>query len=423
VATDGFFVACTRDAASREGKQRIREGLARRWTMKVAEQAQRIQGIAIDDKEGQTVTLTQPAQIQKLRERFFPNGARVPTILTPAHPQLQYAEEDDGYYTAEELLAQRDGKEPLKESVYRSDLGLTQYLRQTRVDVHVVLSLLGQHSTRRERVHPDVFEHLAAFLITTCAGGLALQRGPEGADPRIPMRYTAWTDASWGTSQGGRSRFGVLVVADVEVQERQGPTIAATILEKTVPSDSAFAAECVAQVQGWHRIAIVRGAADEIAGTNQGPTEDTTDHPATIMMQDNESLTKVVRGETKRSKNFRRLNRLVHTLRALTEAGIIESELVGSKGQRADGMTKIYAAPTKQWRHGEQMQGQQPAVTEMQELAKKRGARKLPQRLVKKAATHKRPKGAGAAADKSIKAAAEPGSKEKRGRAPVDKSI
>ena len=86
-------------------------------------------------------------------------------------------------------------------------------------------------------------------------------------------------------------------------------------------------------------------------------------------------------------------------------------------------MTKIYAAPTKQWRHGEQMQGQQPAVTEMQELAKKRGARKLPQRLVKKAATHKRPKGAGAAADKSIKAAAEPGSKEKRGRAPVDKSI
>ena len=86
-------------------------------------------------------------------------------------------------------------------------------------------------------------------------------------------------------------------------------------------------------------------------------------------------------------------------------------------------MTKIYAAPTEQWRHGEQMQGQQPAVTEMQALAKQRGARKLPQRLVKKAATHKRPKGAGAAADEIIKAAAEPGRKEKRGRAQAEKPI
>ena len=62
------------------------------------------------------------------------------------------------------------------------------------------------------------------------------------------MRYTAWTDASWGTTQGGRSRFGVLVVADAEEPERQGPTIAATILEKTVPSDSAFTPRSV-----WHR--------------------------------------------------------------------------------------------------------------------------------------------------------------------------
>ena len=160
-----------------------------------------------------------------------------------------------------------------------------------------------------------------------------------------------------------------------------------------------------------------------MAGTNQGPTEDLTNHPATTMMQDNESLTKVVRGETKRSKNFRRLNRLVHTLRALTEEGIIASELVGTKDQRADGLTKTYGAPTEQWRHGAQLQGQQPAVKAMQDLAKQRGARKLPQRLIRKAATHKRSTGARAAAEGTAKAAEQPGGKAKRGREPAGEPI
>jgi hypothetical protein len=129
-----------------------------------------------------------------------------------------------------------------------------------------------------------------------------------------------------------------------------------------VPSDSAFAAELVGEVQGWHRATILRATSDEIAGTNQGPGEETENHPPTIMRQDNESLNKVIRGENKRSKNFRRLSRLVRTLRGLTEAGLMESRQVVTKGQRADGLTKVYTTPTEQWKHVAQMQGEQPAV-------------------------------------------------------------
>ena len=351
--------------------------------MKTEEVATKIQGSNIEDTEGQPILLTQAEQIEKLWERFFPRGARVPTILTQAHPQLKCAEEEEGYYTAEELLAQRDGREPIAEAQYRSDLGLTQYMRQTRIDVHVVLSLLGRHSTKTERIHPDVFMHLTAYLITTKQVGLILQRGPIGADTRQPLGYTVWTDASWGNEQGGRSRFGVLAVANVEAPEAQGPTIAASILEKTVPSDSAFAAELVGQVQGWHRATILRATSDEIAGTNQGPGEETENQPPTIMMQDNESLSKVIKGENKRSKNFRRLSRLVHTLRELTEEGLMESRLVGTQGQRADELTKVYMTPTEQWEHVGQLQGEQPAVQAMRELTEERGRKKIPQRLIK----------------------------------------
>ena len=196
VATDGFFIACTRDAESREAKQKVRQGLTTRWTMKTVEVAKKIQAINITDIEGQPILLTQEAQIEKLRDRFFPGGARVPTILTPAHPQLRYTEEEEGYYTEEELLAQRDGRAPIDESQYRSDLELAQYMRQTRIDVHVVLSLLGRHSTTRARIHPDVFMHLTAYFITTILVGLILQRGPIGADTRQPLGYELWTDTS-----------------------------------------------------------------------------------------------------------------------------------------------------------------------------------------------------------------------------------
>jgi len=404
VVTDGFFVAATRDEPAQREQRRMKRALMSKWDMTLTEPAERILGMEITSGSNY-IALSQRKELRKLRDRFFGVDEVVPKVFTAVHPQVISQTEhphDLVPYTADELLAQRDGLEPLLPTEYRRQVGQIQYMRMTRNDIHVGLSELGEHSHKPEFIHPDAPKWTVAYLWTTRELELRFYRGQtlEGEqypNPREPLQIQGWSDASWATVSGGYSRFGTMVVVKVspDNQEKQAPTQARTIRERTLPSDSAQAAELVASAHLGEQIHVFRGIHEEMAGIEVTVTASmplgAATHAATEAMQDNKTLLGVLKKENKNSRNFRRMARLIRYERGLEELGIKSSVLVPTEAQRADGMTKHYGQIAEQWRHVGQIQGEQPAIDAIRATVKERGRQRkgqgIPRRRVRQEGT------------------------------------
>jgi hypothetical protein len=395
IATDDFLKVSTNSEMAKTEVKRLETAMDNKWLVKHIRRPDNIIGIHIERHDNGDITVTQPATIEKIENSFYPDG-RVPVILTSLHPQIEERPE---------------GRVPIMQHDYRKGLGDLQYLRLTRYDVAVALSTLAEYSHTPELVHPDALKWTAAYVINTGKIGVRLRKGPEGWSTSEPIPWAAWSDASWATQRGGYSRYGVVITAAVPghttIGTMQGATKAETIREKTIPSESAAAAELMAAVKTGEQLLIYRGIGEEIAGikplspmeirphgassatsikaTMDNDTMREIKTPSNIYI-DNESVCKVlkVRNSVKRAKNMKRCGRMLQFMKALKGEKVVELFQVGTKEQKANPMTKANISPTTNAMEVEMIQGSQAAVKEIQQWASSRGRERRPQRLTKR---------------------------------------
>ena len=138
IATDDFLKVNSPTERGRKARQELEDAIDKKWKAKHI-LSKKIIGITIrEDEEG--ITLVQEDQIRKIKKSFFPGDTRVPTILTPMHPEYN----------------QRTEHEPtMTENEYRTKLGELGYMRATRYDLAVTLSDLAQYTTTPEKVKQE----------------------------------------------------------------------------------------------------------------------------------------------------------------------------------------------------------------------------------------------------------------------------
>jgi hypothetical protein len=386
IATDDFLKVNPPTERGRKARQELEDAIDKKWQAKHI-LSKKIIGITIrEDAEG--ITLVQEDQIRKIKKSFFPGDNKVPTILTPMHPEYNQRMEHESAMT---------------ENEYRTKLGELGYMRATRYDMAVTLSDLAQYATTPEKVKPDTLQWTAAYVLNTAEVGIRLKKGKRGTDYTQPMKWKAWSDASWATIHDVYSRYGIVLEADIG--EGQGATYAKTIREKTIPSESAAAAELMAAVKLAQAIMIYRGMAEEVAGikitdpmsypansrattiiTTQNKELQTTVNDPTPMMIDNEAISKMLhlRNATKKTKNLRRCGRMIQFLRGMVQEGLSIMELVGTKDQKANPMTKVIVSVKQHLAEIEFIMGTQQSISDLQQLAAQRGTKRIGQRMQKR---------------------------------------
>ena len=192
---------------------------------------------------------------------------------------------------------------------------------------------------------------------------------------------------------------------EAAIGEGQGATYAKTIREKTIPSESAAAAELMAAIKLAQAIIIYRGMAEEVAGvkvkdpmsypasnnattiiTTQNKELQTTVNDPTPMMIDNEAISKMLqlRNTTKKTKNLRRCGRMIQFMRGMIQEGLSIMELVGTKDQKANPMTKVIVSVKQHLAEIELIMGTQKSISDLQQLAAQRGAKRIGQRMQKR---------------------------------------
>ena len=176
--------------------------------------------------------------------------------------------------------------------------------------------------------------------------------------------------------------------------------------EKTIPSESAAAAELMAAVKLAQMVIIYRGIAAEIAGlvstndpmayptvgrmtemvTTQNKELQTAVNDPTPMMIDNEAISKMLhlRNITKKTKNLRRCGRMIQFMGGMVQENIATMELVGTKDQKANPMTNIISSTKQHLMEMEYLMGKQDALTELQRVAVDRGSKRKGQRMQKR---------------------------------------
>jgi hypothetical protein len=384
IATDDFLKVNPPTERGRKERQQLEDAIDAKWQAKHI-LSKKIIGITIrEDAEG--ITLIQDDQIKKIRKSFFPGETKIPMIMTPMHPEFDQRQEHEPAVTEQE---------------YRSKLGELGYMRTTRYDVAVALSDLAQYTTTPEKTKKDTLPWTAAYIMNTAKVGIRLRRGKRGTDFSQPIKWKAWSDASWATINDVYSRYGIIIEADIG--EGQGATYAKTIREKTIPSESAAAAELMAAVKLAQIVMIYRGIAEEIAGlvatkdpmayptegrmtkmvTTQNKELQAAVNDPTPMMIDNEAISKMLhlRNITKKTKNLRRCGRMIQFMRGMVQENMAIMELVGTKDQKANPMTKIISSTKQHLMEMEYLMGKQDALTELQRVAVDRGSKRIGQRM------------------------------------------
>ena len=98
----------------------------------------------------------------------------------------------------------------------------------------------------------------------------------------------------------------------------------------------------------------------------------------TLMLVDNRTLSNCIMYEhASAMKKLKIQVRLINYIKMAISKNYIKQELVGTKHQPADMMTKMLTSPTLQWLHMEEMMGSHPAVAEYKAIVKdmRRGRR------------------------------------------------
>ena len=353
-----------------------------------------------------STTLTQPAEIDKIRKAFFGED-EVPEVLVPCYPLIQPTaigiEEETG----------DDDDEPVTVAEYRSKLGTLGYIRVTRHDILVMLSLLAERAHRPTRRFMQALYWLAAYLVTTAEVGLTFQPGPEDADIRKALEWTFFGDCSWATRDKGASCLGAAVVLGDYTREEDrlrrpftAPITAKSIKETGPPSDSASAGELQATVMALNMGLIIRGMSEELAdvvkhnetsstpegmaagsplftttrasgedtGAREQGDEERRTLPTSPIMLDNRSLGIVLDLETtKKPKHLRKLSRLIAYVRWHEEQQLAKVVVIKDPQQRADPLTKITKSPSRHWKLVEWIQGSHEQVERFQQLSTQRG--------------------------------------------------
>ena len=406
VATDDTLKASTRDAGTVAALAEFNRDMESRWTMTHVKPAVQIIGIDIDRSNSDgSIILTQKSEINKIVKKFF-GGDRdsVPDVLTPLSPDINST--DIG---CEENARGHDrGDDPVNSTEYRALLGTLSYLRMTRHDILVALSLLAERSHMPTRRFKEALYWLAAFVVKTENIGLAYHRGTH--DSRDIRRCLDWTfcgDSSWATRWRGASCNAIAIIqgklATIEsrlIKPYTAPIVAMSGREKGLQSESATATEIQSTVKVCTLGAVVRGIAEELAGLMAASWDKLTDTPEGMAAPSTTCISTVVQGQsiwhsgtdpntvlldnasaakvlatttTKKPKNLRRLSRQIHFIKQMEEKKMIKVTLVRDAEQRANPLTKALMKPVQLAREMEWIQGTQAAVTEFQKLVKDRG--------------------------------------------------
>ncbi len=383
IATDDMPTFYTNNDDGRMMLKQLREGLDSKWKWKHEDELGQVIGITVTRMEDGAIFLRQEAEMRKIREEFFPNGAFVPVTLT-ATRQV-------------ELIK---GERCMEPGPYRRKLGVLSHCAKTRHDIEPVLSKLAEvaHKPRREDFEP--IEWAAALLCTTADVGLMFPAGPAEVDIDKPMPVRTATDMDWSTSATGHSQLAWMVsgLDDHLVKGRwPGAIIGKSQKEKGTISLDASTGEMKAAMKGVAETQPVVGMLQELAGVadentivfrpkgsapptvmQMSPQDEVAralakqelEERATELLIDNASLGTLLRYDvTNKGKQLRKVQRWVNYLKTMVQQHVMRYTVVTSPNQPANGISKCIISPTQYWREAERVQGTQPAVTALQKLA------------------------------------------------------
>jgi hypothetical protein len=126
--------AHSNDEATEKEVERMLSKLATKWKITREDEVTSIIGITINRLTDGSMVLTQPGDLNKLRKEFFAEGApvTVQSIMTGYEKHSKFTEED--------LLPVEDQR------YYQHCIGQIQYMRFTRRDIKLALSMLASHN-------------------------------------------------------------------------------------------------------------------------------------------------------------------------------------------------------------------------------------------------------------------------------------
>ena len=376
----------------------------KRWIMKHGV-CEKILGVDVTRNQDGSITLTQMKQIKSIQEHFFPGNTPVPEIWALGQKRGR------GEESAENLA-----QVPTTE--YRRGLGKIGHMRITRSDARPALAIAAEHSTDPRMGNMTTLKDTAAYIITTRKMGLTFHRGPEGANPRKMLGSWSAADASWSMASTGQSRLGYAIwIGDADHFKSKGvytAAVRAKSMRENAVSRSASTCELQAQTEATDEILSIRISLAQIAGVDEGDmTSGNTDNrmvderkagpsrllhrlstadikemlpseDPTLMLVDNRTLSNCIMYEhSSAMKKLKTSIRLINFLKMAIHKKFIKQELVRTKHQPADMLTKMLTSPSLQWLHMKELMGSHPVVEEYMAIVKEmRNGRRAQGKLV-----------------------------------------
>ncbi|RSH93081.1 hypothetical protein EHS25_007434 [Saitozyma podzolica] len=303
----------------------IMAALKDRWKMTEMGEVRMILGMRVDrDRPSRTVTLSQPAYVDKLLERFTPSGKKRSTplaILKRLGPE---------YLAAAKEEKEAGGAGGADKVRYQEIVGSLQWIATcTRPDLAFAASWLARYTSAPTAGHLkvalEVIDHLGSTRnMRLTLGGKTAKAELEG-----------WVDADWGGCHDTRrSTTGHIFMLG-------GSAIVWTSRRQATVASSTVEAEYVAVSEAAREAVWLKGLLDELGVTPKEPTPLWCDNQGAIRLARNP-------GTHRRTKH---IAIRWHLIRELIEDGVVRLGYVPTASQVADIFTKaLLPAPHRSLR-------------------------------------------------------------------------
>ena len=306
-------------------------------------------GVQISTNENNSISLTQPSQVVKIQQYFFPDG-EVPETFLPLPT--------DWSIEASNQATLADTKE------YQSALGLVGYLRITMCESNT-FSILASRNHKPSTLDRDALQHFAAFIITRKNIGITFHRSRVPVDINKCIDFHFFSDASPNYEGAGQIAW---ICKMGPPGHPGGAFIAKSIKQPGLVADSVPVLELEALHHGSKDVIFTRHVFEEIAGLfSKGSTEISVTGSAspTVCAIDSQSIKDLVCGISGKGKALKSYNRTISYLRSAKDLSLIKPIGVPTAEQQADILTKQYKSPTEYWKAAVGPLGEHPAIDDM----------------------------------------------------------
>ena len=324
--------------------------------------------ISIDSN---SITLTQPQQVNKVRLHFF-GTAVVPETFLPLPTDWS--------------VQTSDSAPAGNRKSFMSGLGIVAFCRLTMCESNT-FSLLSSRMQNPSTLDCDALIHFAAFICTRVDVGITYYQSLDPIDNKKCIEFHMFSDASPNLNDASQLAH-ILKIG--KLGHPGGSIVAKSRKQIGLLATSVPAIELSACHDGTKSDLIpTRHVFEEIAGLV--PTGCSNflvegSAPPTTCALDSQSIHNLLTGiNGKGGKQLRLYNRLISFLRSAKHEGLIDPIAVPTEDMHANLLTKQMKSATQYWREAVGPLGEHPALTAMlNRVISKHGRSDKRSRLVSK---------------------------------------